>query len=118
MFTRKFLSELRREALRRRVWWSALDVLERGILTASTKIITGVKSPLLNSQLLQIITKIRKASHGRLANRIREFGERKAKEISLIGVRFYSNLAMNWVDEDFSRYLAFMSLNSPIGWST
>lgn len=118
MFTKKYLSEIRREALRKRVWWSALDALERGILTASAKIITDVKSSLLNSQLLDIITKIREASPGRLAKRIREFGEKKAKEIGLIGVRFYSDLAMSWADEGFSRYLAFMSLNSPLGWST
>ena len=118
MFTKKFLSEVRREALRRRVWWSALDTLERGILTTASIIINDVKSTLLNNQLIHIIKKIRDASLGRLARKIREFGEQRANEISLIGIRFKSNVAKQWVNEGFARYLAFMSLNSPSGWNT
>ena len=110
-----FLSEIRRQALRKRVWWSALDGLERGILSVAARIIDDVKSTLLNVQLVSIIAKIREASLGRLARRTRDFGEHRAREISLLGIGLGSRVAAAWVDEGFARYLAFMSLNAPPG---
>lgn len=118
MFTSVFLSEIRRQALRKRVWWSALDSLERGILTVAARIIDEVKSALLNVQLVGIIAKLKEASLGTLARRIRDFGERRAREISLLGIVLSSRVAGTWVNEDFARYLAFMSLNAHIGWGT
>lgn len=113
MFTKRYLHEARREALRRHVWWSALDALERGILTASANISQDIKSTLLVTQLDEIITKIKKASTGIIARRIREFGEQRANEIRQISTQMGSNVAEHWVDEGFARYLAFMSLNAP-----
>ena len=117
LFTKEFLSKVRFQALRKRVWYSTLDNLERGILTVAARVIDEVKSTLLNVQLVKIIAKLKEASLGRLARQIRDFGGRRAKEISLIGVRFGSSYARGWVDDGFARYFAFISLNLPIGWS-
>ena len=117
MFTKEFLSEVKRQGLRKRVWWSALDNLERGILSIAARIIDDVKSVLLNIQLVKIIAKLKKASLGRLAMRIRDFGERRSREISQIGVSFGSEVAGTWANDSFAKYLAFMSLNAQIGWS-
>ncbi|OGD60474.1 hypothetical protein A3K78_08110 [Candidatus Bathyarchaeota archaeon RBG_13_52_12] len=117
MFTREILLEARWHALRRRVWWSALDNMERGILSIAARDIDDVKSTLLNVKLVRILAKIKEASLGRFARQVRDFGGRRAKEISSIGVKFGSCLSGGWVDEVFARYFAFMSLNMLIGWS-
>jgi hypothetical protein len=44
--------------LHRKVWYSALDGLEREILSILARIIDGVKSSVLNVQLVKIITKL------------------------------------------------------------
>jgi len=106
-----FLLKIRHKALARRTWWRVLDGLERNILSVAARVIHEVKSSLLNQQLSVIIAKLNDASLGRLAKRIRDFGEQRAREISSIGKRFGSKVAIQWVDENFARYLAFMSLN-------
>src|SRR4030043_1621804 len=61
MFTKGFLAEVRRGALRKGVWYSALDSVERGILSIASQVIESVKSDLLNFQLVDIISKLRDA---------------------------------------------------------
>jgi hypothetical protein len=117
LFTREFLSNVRRYALRKCVWWSALDNLERGILSVAARVIDDVKSMLLNVQIVRILAKIKKASLGRFTMRVRDFGGRRSEEISLIALKFGSTVSRSWIDVSFARYLAFMSINLPIGWS-
>jgi hypothetical protein len=116
LFTKVFLYEVKRHALRKRVWWSAIDGLERSILTLAAHVIDDVKSALLKVQLTKIITKLTEASLGRLTTKIRDFGEQRAREISLLCTRLGSDLAGGWINDDFARYLAFMNLNTPTGW--
>jgi len=115
LLTREILSEARRHALRRHVWWSALDDLERGILSVAARVIDNVKSTLLNVQIARILTKIKEASLGRLARQVRDFGWRRVREISLFATKYGSVLSWSWVDAGFARYLAFMSLNTRSG---
>ena len=62
MSTRAFLTEVKRQKLRMRLGYSALDGLERGLLWISTRNIDNVKSNILNIQL-ENITKLRKVNN-------------------------------------------------------
>jgi hypothetical protein len=112
-----FLSGVRRQALRRKVWYSALDTLERGILSISAKIIDGVKSILLNEEIVKIIAKLRDASKSRFVKHLERFGAERvgafranAERIGFLGAADLSK------DLAFIRYLIFLDYNQPIGW--
>jgi len=58
MFTSSFLSDMRRKALRKGVWYKALDALERGILSLTSRVIERVESAVLGVELVKIISKL------------------------------------------------------------
>ena len=117
MFTKEFLSDVRRLALRRKVWYSALDSLERGILSISARIIDDVKSSVLNVQLVNILAKLRNACKSGFVRHLEDFGMVRARTIRdqarVFGYKYLDELVR---DLGFVRYLAFLDYNQPIGW--
>lgn len=118
MFTKEFLSDVRRMALRKKVWYSALDGLERGILSISARIIEDVKSNVLNVQLVKIIAKLRDACKSGFERYLERFGleriltfQASAEKVGYLG----ANRLLR--DLGFIRYLMFLDYNQPIGWS-
>ncbi len=117
MFTREFLSEVRRQALRRRVWYSALDCVERGILSISAKVIEGVKSSLLNIQIVRIIAKLRDACKSGFVRHMERYGVERVRVVQAEAARLgYLGAAALSRDLGFIRYLMFLDFNQPIGW--
>jgi hypothetical protein len=117
LFTSGFLSEVRRMALRRRVWFSALDGLERGILSISAKIIDGVKSTLLNVEIVRIIAKLRDACKSGFVRHLERFGVERVRAVQAEAARLgYVGAAALSRDLGFIRYLMFLDYNQPIGW--
>jgi hypothetical protein len=117
LFTREFLSEVRRQALRRRVWYSALDGLERGILSISAKIIDGVTSSLLSVQLVRIIAKLRDACMSGFDRHLERFGVERVRVVQAEAICLgYIGAAALSSDLGFIRYLMFLDYNQPIGW--
>jgi len=117
LFTREFLSEVRRQALRRRVWYSALDGLERGILTISAKLIDGVKSTLLNVHIVKIIAKLRDACKSGFVRHLERFGVERVRVVQAEAAKLgYRGAGALSGDLGFIRYLMFLDYNQPIGW--
>jgi len=117
MFNRGFLIEVRRRALRRGVWYSAIDNVERGILSISVKVIDEVRSSLLNIQLVRIIAKLRAAFKSGFVRHLEAFGMVRARTIRDQAAVFgYKRLDELVRDLGFVRYLAFLDYNQPIGW--
>lgn len=117
MFTKDFLSLVRRTALRRRVWYKALDSLERGILTISAQVIDDVKSSVLNIQLVRIIAKLREACKSGFVKHLERYGVERVRVIQEIALKFgYHAAAGLSRDMEFIRYLMFLDYNQPIGW--
>ena len=117
MFTREFLSDVRRQALRKRVWYSALDVVERGILSISAKIIDGVKSTLLNVEIVKIVAKLRDACKSGFVRNLERHGVERVRMIQAVATKLgYQGAAAFSSDLGFIRYLMFLDYNQPIGW--
>jgi hypothetical protein len=117
MFNRGFLTEVRRHALRKGVWFSAIDNVERGILSISIMVIGKVKSVLLNVQLVRIIAKLRDAGRNGFIRHLEDFGMERARAIRDQAAGFgYKNLDELVQDISFVRYVAFLDYNQPIGW--
>jgi hypothetical protein len=119
MFTRGFLAEVRRSALRRRVWYSALDSLERGILTLASRVVDEVRNTALNVEIVKIIAKLRDAAKSGFVRHVEAFGMRRVREIREQAVSLGSLVAGGWAREmGFVRYLAFLDYNQPRGWGS
>jgi hypothetical protein len=117
MFTREILVEARRRALRRGVWFKALDGVERGILSLASQIINTVRSSVLSVQLVKIIAKIRDACKSGFIKHLEQFGMTRVRVIQAQAFSFgYEGAKMLSNDFDFVRYLAFLDFNQPIGW--
>jgi hypothetical protein len=117
MFTRGFLADVRRAALRRRVWWSALDGLERGILTLASQIVDEVRNAALGVELVKIVAKVRDACRGRFVRHVDAFGVRRVR-VLCTQAKAWGGSVEDWVGLGFARYLAFLDLNQPRGWGS
>ena len=118
MFTSRFLDDVRRKALRKRVWYRALDRLERGIFNLTTQIVDRVESELLGVELVKMLRKLSDAMKSGFVRCVEEYGFGKAKAIALQAVRFGYESAGEWSSNvGFIRYLAFLKVNELPGWT-
>jgi len=118
MFTGSFLVEIRRKAIRRGVWFRALDRLERDIFNLTTQIVDKVESEVLGVELVKILRKLNDAMRSRFARCMEVFGFRRARDVAGQAVALGCVWAGGWADDlGFVRYLTFVEVNSPIGWS-
>lgn len=118
LFTRTFLVKLRRKALRRRVWHSALDKIERGILTLSIKLVDTIQSEILGIEIVKITKKLKDALKSPFVTYFETFGLGEAKKIANQAVKFGNTEAREWIyDFGFTRYLTLINYNKSPGWS-
>ncbi len=105
MFTREFIHSMKRKALRRGVWFTALNQLERGILSLTARVVERVVSVKLGIILVKIFSKLRDAFNGAFIKRI-ELGIILARRIAAQAVVWGYHEAERWAsDDDFIRYL-------------
>ena len=116
MFTRSFLVEVRRKALRRGVWFKTLDRVERGILDLTARVVDRVESVVLGVELVKILKKLRDALKSGFVRRMEDFGLRRAREVALQAVEWGYRAARAWAsDLGFVRYLTLIDVNKPTG---
>jgi len=117
MFTRAFLSDFRQRALRRGVWFRALDRVERGILSLTVRVVDRVESEVLGVVLVKILSKLRDSFKSEFARNMEEYGLRRAHDIVVSAIRWGDDAAKEWVaDLGFVRYLTILQMNRPSGW--
>ena len=108
MFTSEFILSMKRKALRRRVWFCALDHDERCILSLTARLVERVESALLGTILVKILKKLRNALDNQLVKRM-EFGIKRAREIATQAVAWGYDEAEIWAsDDDFISYLTLL----------
>ena len=88
-----FLRTVRYQAYRKRVWYRAIDDLERGILNLTVRVVEDVKSLTLVHVLEGIVAKIRLACMNPYSRRHLEFGLGKAVLVVGQAVGFGSLIA-------------------------
>ena len=115
--TPSFLRDIRRQAYRKRVWYRAIDDLERGIINLTVRVVEDVKSLTLIHVLESIVAKIRLACMSVYSRRHMEFGLGKAVLVVGQAVGFGSIVAEEWlVDTGFSRWLTLHHIYNPPWW--
>ncbi|MCW4050742.1 MAG: hypothetical protein NWE89_13510 [Candidatus Bathyarchaeota archaeon] len=117
--TRGFLVCLRRKAIRRKVFFGALDRLERGILDLSTRLLDQAKNIVLVSQLLDIVGKLEDALRSRFVKHLESYGYRRVVQVVSQAVKMGCDVARGWLmDASFAWYLTAQNLNQPMGYRT
>jgi len=104
--------ELRRKALRKRLWFSVLSRTERAILNLVPGCVDVVKS----QELLRIIENITAKIHEALKSPVERLkdhiGTPLARKISAIAQRWGNRSASGWAkDERFIQYLTIVKMN-------
>ncbi len=115
-FSSAFLLKMRREALRKRVWFKVLDGTERALLYLVPRCMETPKNATLIDALAKIIVKIKNALKSRMANLVLQVGRPLAEKLSLTAQEWGHKTACKWArDEGFWKYLTIVSLNSSPG---
>lgn len=114
--TREWLISLRRKALRRRVWFSALTKIERSVVELSSAYVDHVSSSRLALVIGRIACKLLKAFKSRFLKRVNEAGQEAADRLARIAVSWGYVEASEWkLDPGFVRYLGIIVANEASG---
>ena len=104
----KSLSEVKKIALRRNVWFRSLSRVERGIIDLTVRYVDNVKSSKLAKVLTAIISKLESAMERTVDRLVRVMGLPLARKISEIAVSWGNQLASLWANDlSFARFLIF-----------
>ncbi len=104
--TRETIAGLKLRALRRRVWYGALDRIERGLVDLTIRWVDRVRSGRLAETLLRILVKLARAMEQGMA-RVLMVGRELALRASMLAVEWGNSQAYAWrFDEGFWRGLA------------
>jgi hypothetical protein len=108
------LVEAKRAALRRGVWFRALDRTERGILNLTMRCVDRIRSAKLAKILTAIVDKLLEAMKSKVERMVRVVGRSLAQKVSSIALSWGNRSASHWAeDPGFARYLAITQMNTP-----
>ena len=110
--TREKLVEMKRKAIRRGIWFSALNRTERACIDLTIKVVDRVRSLLLTKVLTAVVKKLSKAMENKITRLMREVGYGIALKISRIAQTWGYASANQWaMDLKFIRYLTMTRIN-------
>ena len=116
MFTGHYLTSVKRKALRKGVWYSTLDRVERGIMNLTARIVDRVDSEILGVELVKILAKLVKTLKSGFVRHMEKFGFGRVFELSRMAVEWGNSVAKVWVnDMGFVGYVSMMDVNKPTG---
>jgi hypothetical protein len=99
---------MRREALRKGVWFRVLDRAERAILTLVPRCMEKPRSAILVDMLAKIIVKIKSALKSQMADLISQVGRPLARKLSCIAQKWGHKTADKWVND--ARFWGFLTI--------
>lgn len=106
------LMKIKQLALRRRVWFRALNHLERGIIDLTVKTVDHIKSSKLAQVVVGIIDKLETALESLTSRLARTVGLHLVQKLSALALSWGNHSALDWAhDIAFARYLAISSHN-------
>jgi hypothetical protein len=116
---RNFLRTLKQKALRNHnTWFRTLTVDKRRYIDAVIQTVDKIRSNLILKILVPLAEKLLNAIgglqglFGNLSYGMQTFGQRQARQISLVAVGWGNKLASKWMhDEGFIRYLTVINMN-------
>lgn len=112
LFSRRELLLIRREALRRAVWFKVLSRVERGLVSLTIRCVERVQSSKLTAILRNIVGRLEDALSSRVDKLMGEVGWPLARKIAHLAVSWGNRDALKWVlNARFARYLTVVRMN-------
>ena len=112
MFTDEFISRLRRRALRRRIWYKALDRVERGILVLVSRVVDRVESEVLGVVLVEIVRKLRDAMKCEFVTLMETYGVKRVRDLVEYTLAWGNTSTICWAnDQGYVRHVTNLKLN-------
>jgi hypothetical protein len=106
------LFEARKFALRRGIWFRALNRLERGVVDLTVRYVDEIRSAKLTKVLTVILAKLQLAVESVMDKMVRSDGFAQARKISRVALSWGRVSALAWAEDgDFARFLAVMLMN-------
>jgi len=107
-----WLASLRRDALRRRVWFHVLSKVERSVVNLTVRYVDQIRSLKLSLAIGRVVCKLFEAFKGRFLRRVECVGCGLAEKISKIAVGWGYVEASSWThDSSFIRFLGINAVN-------
>lgn len=114
VMNRDMLVSVRRVAMRKRVWFSVLGRVERGIVNLTIRCVEEVRSVKLAMIVEAIVDKLEEAVRSRVERLMGSVGSSLAQMIAEIAVSWGNVEAVEWAsDRGFIRYVTVMEMNRP-----
>jgi hypothetical protein len=108
------LSEARKAALRRGVWFGALNRVERGMLDLTIRCVDNIRSAKLATIVTAMMNKLELAMESMVERTVRTVGRSLAQKVSRIALSWGNRSASQWAEDPcFARYLAITQMNTP-----
>jgi hypothetical protein len=112
IITAEELNKIKRKALRRKVWFKALNPMERALIDLVIKVVEHVKSPKLAKIITRIIGRLREALKSRIEKLMETVGRSLALRHAECACSWGYKDALKWAaDPDFIRYLTIVGMN-------
>jgi len=103
---------VKKAALRRGIWYRALNRAERGVLDLTVKYVKYIRSTKLANLVTGLIEKLQNASQSKVDRLTRSVGLLLAQKVSELAVSWGNRLAHDWaVDLEFAKFLTVTNLN-------
>lgn len=107
-----WLASLRRDALKRRVWFRVLFKVERSVVNLTVRYLNQIRSFRLSLVIGRVVCKLLEAFKGRFVRRVERVGSDIAEKISKIAVGWGYVRASSWKhDSSFIRFLGINGIN-------
>ncbi len=111
-----WLASLRRNALRRRVWFHVLSKVERSVVNLTVRYVDQIRSLKLSLAIGRVVCKLLEAFKGRFLKRVERVGSDIAEKISKIAISWCYVEASSWKhDLSFIRFLGVDAINNNPG---
>lgn len=111
-FDKKRLVKLKAKAMRRGVWFRALQRIDRVLIDLTIKVADTVRSAKLAKSILSLEKKLESAMESGVARIFKQVGLSLAKNLSIIAQKLGYTSAKDWAcDRAFAVYLTVMHMN-------
>ena len=100
------LTDAKKTALRRGIWFRSLNRVERGIIDLTVKYVDSIKSSKLAQIVTAILEKLQMTMESTAEKLVRIIGLPLARKISKIAVGWGNKSASQWAEDgSYARYL-------------
>jgi hypothetical protein len=115
IFSQDYLRNARSTALRKRVWFRALDRVERSIVDLTIVFVEKVQSQVLAKELVRILAKLKDDSKSVFIKHVEGYGYRKLRLV-VEQAKGFGSLAQGWLmDLGYAEWFAVNDYYSPYG---